>query len=105
MVQVLRGGNVDTLKREAMIRFVITCLFYTTIARWGYNEIALVFPDAVPYLNEAAHKIQIPTHNNWSRELVASYVENATEVVTEATDAVQDIKELVKDNRGAMRRG
>ena len=78
---------------------------YSMIAHWGYNEVALMFPSAVPYLNEAITKIQIPTHNRWSRESVSSLVENATDYLDEAKDAVQDIKDLVNDNREVMRRG
>ena len=88
-----------------MTRFLLACIFYSTVAQWGYNEVALVFPSAVPYINQAMRKVQIPTHNYWSKEAVERYVDNAASYIEEAKGAVDDIKELVNDNREAMRRG
>jgi hypothetical protein len=88
-----------------MIRFVLACIFYSSVAQWGYNEVALVFPSAIPYVNEAVRKVQIPTHNTWSKAAVERYVENASSYFEQAKDAVEDIKELVNDNREVMRRG
>lgn len=80
-----------------MIRFLLTCLFYTTIARWGYSEIRLVFPEFVPYINEALDKVQIPTHNQWSRESLHQYVDQFSNFVEEAHATVTDFKEEIQD--------
>ena len=63
-----------------MTRFLLACIFYSTVAQWGYNEVALVFPSAVPYINQAMRKVQIPTHNYWSKEAVERYVDNAATI-------------------------
>lgn len=82
-----------------MVRFILTCLFYTTIARWGYSEINLLFPEATPYINKALHKVQIPTHNYWSRDTLHGYVDAFSNYVEEADDAIEDIRREVKGRR------
>ena len=45
-----------------MIRFLFTCLFYTTLARWGYAELTLLIPEAMPYVNQSLKRFRfLPT--------------------------------------------
>jgi hypothetical protein len=87
-----------------MTRFILACIFYSSVAQWGYNEVALIFPDAIPLLNQAIHKVQIPTHNTWSRSGVEYYVNHAANYIDQVKDAVEDMKGLL-DEGERMRRG
>lgn len=80
-----------------MTRFLLTCMFYTTIARWGYSEIALMFPSAMPLVNKVVNAVQIPTHNKWSSEKVQGYVDEAEYALKDAGASIDDIKEMVNN--------
>ncbi len=80
-----------------MFRFLIACLFYTTVARWGYNEIAMVFPSAVPLIDKAIETIEIPTHDTWSRAALNNYVQDARYALIEARDTIHDIKDAIRE--------
>lgn len=82
-----------------MIRFLFACLFYTTIARWGYAEMSLMFPSAMPYINQVLAEVQIPTHVSWSRESMHEYVDSISEKLGEAEEAIQDIQALIQDKQ------
>lgn len=83
-----------------MVRFILACVFYTTVARWGFAEITTMFPDAAPYLNEAAHKFQIPTHQNWpTREQIGGYIDNISAKVDDAAETIEAIKVAIKERR------
>lgn len=82
-----------------MLRFIFACVFYTTIARWGYAEISLMFPSAIPYINKSLHSIQIPTHNNWSRDSAHGYMEQASDAFETAAVAIEDIQAFVEDRK------
>ncbi len=74
-------------------------MFYTTIARWGYAEISLMFPSAMPYINQSLHTIQIPTHNKWSKDEMHGYIEQAGEAFETAAQAVEDIQDFVEERK------
>ncbi len=50
-----------------MIRIFFKLCFWVIIARWTYAEVQLVAPSATPAIDFALQKIQIPTHDKWSK--------------------------------------
>ncbi len=82
-----------------MIRFLFTCMFYTTIARWGYAELTILLPQAVPFVNETLAKIQIPTHDTWSREKIHEYAYTAETTVEKVTVAVKGFQDFIEDRK------
>lgn len=48
-----------------MVRLLLTMLFSIAVARWSYSEVKLVFPSALPFIDFALRKVEIPTHDKW----------------------------------------
>jgi signal recognition particle GTPase len=59
----------------------------------------MMFPDVVPYLNHAIEKIQIPTHDTWSRASIEEYVDEARLALLEARDSIEELKETIREVR------
>jgi len=48
---------------------------YVVVARWLYAEAELMIPRAMPLLNYALERTQIPTHDKWSDERFVEAIE------------------------------
>jgi len=40
-------------------------LFWSTLAKWVYQELKMVLPQALPYLDSLLQAIALPTHDKW----------------------------------------
>lgn len=67
-----------------MVRFTLSMLFYVLVAKWGYNEVGVIYPDALPLIDASLEKISIPTHDQWSKDTVHEWVGRVAETVDEA---------------------
>lgn len=57
-----------------MIRLFFSFFLTVVVARWIYAETKMVVPGAVPVIDFALDKVQIPTHDKWdskSKELTS----------------------------------
>jgi hypothetical protein len=48
-----------------MIKFFISLIVYLSIARWIYDETALVNPDLADKLDAFTEQFSLPTHDHW----------------------------------------
>jgi len=53
------------------MRFLFVMLFSVVIARWGYAEIELNFPSAIPMIDKTLEMVAIPTHDQWGDSKLA----------------------------------
>ena len=51
-----------------MIRFLFACVFYSVVAKFGYQEVTMLFPQVAPIIDESFQRIEIPTHDQWSKD-------------------------------------
>ena len=58
-----------------MVRFFIKLVVWVTLARWMYAEAQLVTPSAVPFINAAMTRLEIPTHDKWRSTELGQYLE------------------------------
>ena len=58
-----------------MVRLAITFFAMVVTARWIYSEVQMSFPRAVPAIDYALEKVQIPTHDKWDREKISEVVQ------------------------------
>lgn len=89
-----------------MLRFVISLLFFCVIGRWLYAELELIYPRAVPAVDRLLAKVEIPTHDQWSREQIARIVQTAIsslEAVQASIESDTDKERLVEEKPGKMR--
>lgn len=57
-----------------MIRMLFSFCLWVVVARWAYNEVQLVCPPLVPYINSALASVDIPTHDKWPKEHIMKLV-------------------------------
>lgn len=57
-----------------MIRMLFSFCLWVVVARWAYNEVQLVYPPLVPYINSALTAVDIPTHDKWPKEHIMRLV-------------------------------
>lgn len=57
-----------------MFRFVFNAVFYFSVVQWSFSELQLVAPEVAPKVKAAFQKIQIPTHDQWSRQAMIELV-------------------------------
>lgn len=76
-----------------MVRFLVSCFFYVAVARWGYAEVALSFPSALPTINGALQVFQIPTHDRWSRGAIHTFIDRAGDYLSKAEEALDTVNE------------
>ena len=48
-----------------LIRCILSCLFWVTVARWGYLELNIFYPDAIPLVDSIVEQLTPPTHDMW----------------------------------------
>jgi len=53
------------------MRFLFVMLFSVVVAQWGYAEIELNFPSAIPMIDKTLEMIAIPTHDQWGDSKLA----------------------------------
>jgi len=53
------------------MRFLFVMLFSVVVARWGYAEIELNFPSAIPMIDKTLEMVAIPTHDQWGDSKLA----------------------------------
>jgi len=53
------------------MRFLFVMLFSVVVARWGYAEIELNFPSALPMVDKTLEMVAIPTHDQWGDSKLA----------------------------------
>lgn len=51
-----------------MFRLMLSMLLWVTVGRWVYSEAELAAPVLVPVFDSILEVVQIPTHDQWSRE-------------------------------------
>jgi len=51
-----------------MLRFIFSFIISATVARWVYQETALVAPFLKPAFEKIADATEIPTHDQWSKD-------------------------------------
>lgn len=48
------------------MRYLFSMFLWVVIARWGYAELSLMVPEAIPAIDSALEVVKIPTHNEWA---------------------------------------
>ncbi len=48
------------------MRYLLSMFIWVVIARWGYAELTLMAPEAIPAIDSALEVVQIPTHDKWA---------------------------------------
>ncbi len=56
-----------------LFRCIFSLLFWVTVARWGYQEIALFAPETTPYIDRFIECFTPPTHDQW--EDISNFVQ------------------------------
>ena len=64
-----------------MFRFLFTMLFYVIVARWIYAEVNVICPSVSPGIDRMLSALQIPTHNEWSKESVKQVFSSADSMI------------------------
>jgi hypothetical protein len=63
-----------------MFKLLFTLLLSVVVARWMYAETALMFPRAVPAIDYLLEEVQIPTHDQWSKDSTDKILNGAATV-------------------------
>lgn len=66
-----------------MVRLVFTFLLTVVVARWMYSEVQVSFPQAVPFIDYALEKVQIPTHDQWDYQKINAFVDEIAALAQE----------------------
>ena len=74
-----------------MVRLVFSMFMWVTVARWLYAEAQLTVPGVVPAIDGLLEVVQIPTHDQWSKESIEWLVVQGEQLVS-ATVALADDK-------------
>jgi hypothetical protein len=62
-----------------MFRLLLATFFYVTLGRWMYAELTLIVPSALPAIDYALEKVQIPTHDEWDLQALLAAAQQLTE--------------------------
>lgn len=62
-----------------MFRWLCSFVFTVAAARWIYAEVKLAVPEAMPLIDYSLERLQIPTHDKWSKQALAEALEGAAD--------------------------
>ena len=69
------------------MKLLFSLLVSVVFARWIYAETALMFPRAVPALDYLLDEVQIPTHDQWSKDSTDKLLSGATQIMGTVLEA------------------
>jgi len=59
-------------------RIVFSLCLWVVVARWGYSEMKILCPDAIPAVDYVLEHVQIPTHDKWPKEAALKLISSIT---------------------------
>lgn len=69
-----------------MFRLIFSLLFWVTLARWGYQEIALYSPEVTPFIDRFIERFTPPTHDKWPQIVVKNGIDGFSIQLLPATE-------------------
>jgi len=72
-----------------MFKAIFSMIFWVVVARWGYSELQLSFPNLVPFIDYSLSRVQIPTHDKWPAKATVISFLNTVAKDWESTKAEQ----------------
>ncbi|MBX7144895.1 MAG: hypothetical protein K1X79_10625 [Oligoflexia bacterium] len=57
-----------------MFRMLFSICLSVVVARWSYSEIKMMWPGAIPLIDYALEKAEIPTHDQWASSMLGRFL-------------------------------